>query len=69
MQCQMLQSGENTQQCLKNIQGVIVPKEIRTENKEADENENMMNKQVCAQLISYNFDILVESMLFVMQQN
>ena len=28
-----------------------------------------MNKQVCAQLISYNFDVLVESMLFVMLQN
>jgi hypothetical protein len=39
---------------------------MRTENPQNDEQENQMNKQVCAQLIAYNFDVLVESMLHTM---
>ena len=44
VQCQALQQGQNIQQCLKNIQGVIVPKESRTDNQEEDEQENVLNK-------------------------
>lgn len=53
-------------QCLKNIQGVIVPKESRTDSQESDEQENLLNKEVCTQLITLNFDLLIESLLVVM---
>lgn len=54
-------------QCLKNIQGVIVPKESRTDSQESDEQENLLNKEVCTQLITLNFDLLIESLLVVME--